>query len=159
MSSQDKIHSTFASIIISAPFEQVGKYVSNFHGLSIFHPFLTKSESEKEGKVRRLSLKGTDQQVVEEDLSFESCHGEQSIGQYYKILSSGFVGMTNYQAILKAIPITETQDNSPPQTFVSWQGTWHNCPETAQTNLESVEQVYRQGLLGLKKLIDSQALN
>lgn len=126
---------------VPAAVQQVWEAIGEFGRLADWHPAVASSETEEDGKTRRLTL-ADGSEIVEELV--EKDDGGHSYT--YTIQQPGPLPVQNYKATIKV------EDDGQGNSNVTWSGHFEPTadPEDAR---RAVENVYQSGLDNLKKMM------
>lgn len=143
----------FKSAVIDAPVETVWAVIRDFNGHDRWHPIVVDSHiedggpSDRVGCVRSFHVQGGAH--VREELTALS---DQDHGFSYRILEAE-VGLLNYVAHMKLIPITEDG-----RTFLQWWSRFDTPPGEEASLKRMVEQdVYQAGIDAIRAAVRSGA--
>jgi hypothetical protein len=126
---------------LNIPVQQVWDLIGGFNALPDWHPAVEKSELEKGGTVRKLSLAGggTIVEKLEKIDDYEHLYT-------YSIIDSP-LPVANYTATIR---VRQSDDGK--KTIVEWSSTFNpaGAPESEAVNI--IQDIYRAGFENLKKI-------
>lgn len=121
--------------------KQVWEAIRRFDELSQWHPAVSTSEGEDDGKKRRLVL-ADGSEIVEELVE----HDEGAHAYTYTIVKPGPLPVQNYKSTIKV------EDDGKGNSKVTWSGSFEptSDPTAAQ---QAIQNVYQSGLDNLRKMM------
>lgn len=121
--------------------EKVWELIGGFNALPDWHPAIEKSELDKEGKVRKLSLAGGGT-IVEK---LDEMDDDKRVYSYS--ITDSPLPVSNYTA---TITVKEGTDGE--NTVVDWSSTFDAKNASMNEAMETISEIYQAGFDNLKKI-------
>ena len=124
----------------AVPASQIWQLVGNFQAIPDWHPWVTKSQPEEGGSVRKMTM--PDGSVIEEKLQ----HHDENARTYSYVMTKGEVPFSGYSATIKII-----EDEDGKGCTVEWSSAFE-AQGDSNAAVQGVQKLYEAGFENLQKM-------